>query len=76
MTRPGAVTDPLDRVLAALRAAQAPSSDYDLNPGVVLPEGRKLRAASSASREQRPSTRGHGTGPERRRALDRSGLSE
>ena len=46
MTGPGAVTDPLDRVLAALRAARAPSSDYDLNPGVVLPEGRKLRAAA------------------------------
>ncbi|MFU8777270.1 MAG: CoA pyrophosphatase [Roseovarius sp.] len=23
-----------------------PSSDYDLNPGVILPEGRKLRAAA------------------------------
>ncbi|WP_297777024.1 CoA pyrophosphatase [uncultured Roseovarius sp.] len=40
------VTDPLDRVLLALRAERAPSSDYDLNPGVVLPEGRKLRSAA------------------------------
>lgn len=40
------VADPLDRVLLALRDARAPSSDYDLNPGVVLPEGRKLRSAA------------------------------
>jgi len=30
---------------AALGRAQAPSSDYDLNPDTVLPEGRKLRPA-------------------------------
>lgn len=46
MAGPGAVTDPLDRALGAVRAARAPSSDYDLNPGVHLPEGRKLRAAA------------------------------
>ena len=37
-------------LIAATRAALArpsgPSSDYDLNPGVVLPEGRKLRPAA------------------------------
>lgn len=30
---------------AALQGEMAPSSDYDLNPDVVLPEGRKLRPA-------------------------------
>ncbi len=37
--------DPLDRVLGALNAARHPSSDYDLNPEIILPAGRKLRAA-------------------------------
>jgi 8-oxo-dGTP pyrophosphatase MutT (NUDIX family) len=39
------MTDPLAPVLAALGRAGRPSSDYDLNPETVLPEGRKLRAA-------------------------------
>ncbi len=30
---------------AAVQGPMAPSSDYDLNPDVVLPEGRKLRPA-------------------------------
>ena len=30
---------------AAVRAASAPSSDFDLNPGTILPEGRVLREA-------------------------------
>lgn len=37
--------DPLDRVLGALNAARQASSDYDLNPEIILPAGRKLRAA-------------------------------
>lgn len=37
--------DPLRAVLAALGGPPAPSSDYDLNPDTVLPEGRKLRPA-------------------------------
>ncbi len=37
----------LNRLVAALEGAPVrPSSDYDLNPGVVLPEGRKLRPAA------------------------------
>lgn len=37
----------LNTVVAALGNDPAqPSSDYDLNPGVVLPEGRKLRPAA------------------------------
>ena len=37
----------LDTVEAAVAARTArPSSDYDLNPGVVLPPGRKLRPAA------------------------------
>ncbi|WP_323781542.1 CoA pyrophosphatase [Thalassovita sp.] len=39
------MTDPLDPVLRALERTSAASSDFDLNPNVVLPEGRKLRAA-------------------------------
>ena len=39
----------IDHQIAALRralqASGAPSSDFDLNPGTVLPEGRKLREA-------------------------------
>ncbi len=34
------------RLEEALQATGKPSSDYDLNPKVVLPEGRKLRSAS------------------------------
>ncbi|MEL7097678.1 MAG: CoA pyrophosphatase [Pseudomonadota bacterium] len=34
-----------DRVRDALARPGGPSSDFDLNPGTVLPEGRKLRAA-------------------------------
>ena len=40
------MSGPLARIEAALAAApDRPSSDYDLNPGVVLPEGRRLRPA-------------------------------
>jgi len=39
------VTDPLARVLRALRDPPAPSSDHDLNPDTVLPPGRRLRQA-------------------------------
>lgn len=39
------MTDPLAPVLAALTRPGRPSSDYDLNPGTLLPEQRKLRAA-------------------------------
>jgi len=38
-------TDPLYRVRDALRTEGRPSSDFDLNPDVVLPDGRPLRAA-------------------------------
>ncbi len=34
-----------DRILQALTRAGAETSDFDLNPDTVLPEGRKLRAA-------------------------------
>ncbi len=34
------------RLLTALAAPGRPSSDYDLNPGVSLPPGRKLRPAA------------------------------
>jgi 8-oxo-dGTP pyrophosphatase MutT (NUDIX family) len=37
--------DPLAPVLAALARPGRPSSDYDLNPEIALPPGRKLRAA-------------------------------
>jgi len=37
--------DALDTLRRALDAAHAPSSDHDLNPGTVLPEGRRLRPA-------------------------------
>ncbi|MEX3017411.1 CoA pyrophosphatase [Gymnodinialimonas hymeniacidonis] len=36
----------LNTIMAALDVPARPSSDYDLNPGVVLPEGRKLRPAA------------------------------
>lgn len=35
-----------ETLLAALAKKAAPSSDFDLNPEVVLPEGRKLRPAA------------------------------
>lgn len=34
-----------DKIAAALRVQGGGSSDFDLNPGTVLPEGRKLRPA-------------------------------
>ncbi|TCK99886.1 8-oxo-dGTP pyrophosphatase MutT (NUDIX family) [Shimia isoporae] len=37
--------DPLASLRAALSAESAASSDFDLNPDVVLPQGRKLRPA-------------------------------
>ena len=37
--------DPLHPLMAALSADSAASSDFDLNPDVVLPKGRKLRPA-------------------------------
>lgn len=39
------MSDPLAPVLAALARPGRPSSDYDLNPDIVLPEDRKLRPA-------------------------------
>jgi len=39
-------TDPLGPLLTALGGAGHASSDYDLNPGVILPPDRKLRAAA------------------------------
>lgn len=35
-----------DRLLAVLARSGGASSDYDLNPGIVLPAGRKLRPAA------------------------------
>lgn len=40
------MTDLIARVEAALADEGAPSSDFDLNPGVVLPPGRRLRDAA------------------------------
>lgn len=40
-----AARDLEDRIAAALQLQGNGSSDFDLNPGTVLPEGRKLRAA-------------------------------
>ncbi|MGI3210292.1 CoA pyrophosphatase [Roseovarius tibetensis] len=37
--------DPLAPILSALGTGRAGSSDHDLNPGVTLPPGRRLRAA-------------------------------
>ncbi len=34
-----------ERIMAALEVTSAPSSDFDLNPGIVLPENRVLRDA-------------------------------
>lgn len=39
------MTPDMDAIRAALARPGRPSSDYDLNPGTVLPEGRKLRPA-------------------------------
>lgn len=39
------MNDPLAPVLAALARPGRASSDYDLNPGLILPENRKLRPA-------------------------------
>ncbi len=39
------MTDAFAPLKAALVRSGRPSSDYDLNPGTVLPEGRVLRAA-------------------------------
>lgn len=36
----------VDRLLDAIRRPAGQSSDYDLNPGITLPEGRKLRPAA------------------------------
>ena len=38
-------SDPQELIQEALGRPMRPSSDYDLNPDVVLPEGRKLRPA-------------------------------
>ena len=39
-------SDPLARIVAAAGTARAGSSDFDLNPGVTLPGGRRLRPAA------------------------------
>lgn len=39
------MSDPLTQVILALHAKGHASSDFDLNPEVKLPEGRKLRSA-------------------------------
>ncbi|MFT6676635.1 MAG: 8-oxo-dGTP pyrophosphatase MutT (NUDIX family) [Sulfitobacter sp.] len=39
------MTDRIDSIRAALARNSTPSSDFDLNPGVVLPAGRVLRPA-------------------------------
>ncbi len=39
------MNDPLAPILRALAQPGRPSSDYDLNPDIVLPEGRALREA-------------------------------
>lgn len=36
----------VDRLLDAIRRPAGQSSDYDLNPGITLPEGRTLRPAA------------------------------
>lgn len=41
-----AVTSDIARIARALTGNAAASSDYDLNPGIALPEGRKLRPAA------------------------------
>jgi 8-oxo-dGTP pyrophosphatase MutT (NUDIX family) len=39
-------TDPLSKLRSSLAQPFRPSSDYDLNPGIVLPENRVLRPAA------------------------------
>jgi 8-oxo-dGTP pyrophosphatase MutT (NUDIX family) len=39
------MSDAAGRLRIAVSQARAPSSDYDLNPDTVLPEGRRLRPA-------------------------------
>lgn len=39
-------SEQIDRIAAALGKSGAASSDFDLNPGTVLPEGRVLRDAA------------------------------
>lgn len=39
------MNDPADMLRRAVARAHGPSSDYDLNPDTVLPEGRRLRPA-------------------------------
>jgi 8-oxo-dGTP pyrophosphatase MutT (NUDIX family) len=39
------INDQIDRLTRALELSSAPSSDFDLNPDVRLPENRKLRPA-------------------------------
>ena len=41
-----AATSDIDRIERALAGSAPASSDYDLNPGIVLPEGRKLKPAA------------------------------
>ena len=40
------MSDLIEDVRRGLTRPALPSSDFDLNPGVVLPEGRKLRPAA------------------------------
>ena len=40
------MSDLIDKVRRALETPASPSSDFDLNTGIVLPEGRKLRPAA------------------------------
>ena len=40
------MSDVIDRIAEQLKRTGRPSSDYDLNPDVTLPEGRKLRPAA------------------------------
>lgn len=47
-----------DALRRALERSTGTSSDFDLNPGIVLPEGRKLRAAAVLVAVQN-----HSTGP-------------
>jgi len=44
-TRPVMMIDPVTQVTRALDKARLDTSDYDLNPDIVLPAGRKLRPA-------------------------------
>jgi 8-oxo-dGTP pyrophosphatase MutT (NUDIX family) len=52
---PKAMADAFAPIRAALARPGRPSSDYDLNPGIALPEGRLLRAAGVlVAFEERP----------------------